>query len=99
MGNSGATVPVGLSGKTVALGFFDGTAPSGELGEPMPVDLFGETAEGGNSGGIVPERISDEPVPAGVSEGADLAACAKHSPSVVRALSQSKRLTAPFVGS
>jgi hypothetical protein len=99
LGNFGATVPVGLSGKTVAPGFFDGTAPYGELGEPMPVDLFGETAEGANSGGIVPEGISDEPVAAGVSEGPDLAACAKHSPSATRAFWQSKRSTAPFVGS
>jgi hypothetical protein len=65
----------------------------------MPADLFGETAEGGNSGGIVPEGISDEPVPAGVSEGADLAACAKHSPTVARFFWQSKLSTAPILGS
>jgi hypothetical protein len=70
----------------------------------MPVDWFGETTEGGNCGGIVPEGIPDELVPAGVSEGADPAdipggVCFMHSSSVVRALSQSKRLTAPFAGS
>jgi hypothetical protein len=90
---------VGLFGKTVALGFFNGTTPSGELGEPMPVDLFAETAERGTSGGIAPEGISDEPVPAGASEGADLAACAKHSPSVARVFWQSQLSTASTLGS